>query len=131
VFAFRLDHRLSRLVKRDPALRAGLADLMEIVHGPLDEEEPRYAGYLTDLESLTPREREVLPLVAEGKTNKEIATVLFLTEGTVKVHVRHILQKLGARSRTEAAIYAIRMQQREAATALARTSEPEQRGSST
>jgi ATP/maltotriose-dependent transcriptional regulator MalT len=130
VFAFRLDHRLSQLVKRDPALRAGLADLAKIVDGPSDEGEPR-ASYSTDFESLTPREREVLPLVAEGKTNKEIATILFLTEGTVKVHVRHILRKLGARSRTEAAIYAIRMQQREAASALARTSGPEQRGPST
>jgi DNA-binding NarL/FixJ family response regulator len=55
---------------------------------------------------LTSREREVLDLVSQGLLNKEIARVLFITEGTVKVHVRKICQKLGARSRTEAAMRA-------------------------
>jgi DNA-binding NarL/FixJ family response regulator len=53
--------------------------------------------------SLSPREREVLELVRHGLTNKEIARALFITESTAKVHVRHILDKLGARTRTEAA----------------------------
>jgi DNA-binding NarL/FixJ family response regulator len=53
--------------------------------------------------SLTPREREVLELVGQGLTNREISRTLWISESTVKVHVRHLLEKLGARSRTEAA----------------------------
>ena len=52
---------------------------------------------------LTPREREVLALVGEGLSNKEIGTRLYIAEVTAKVHVRHILDKLDVRSRTEAA----------------------------
>jgi DNA-binding CsgD family transcriptional regulator len=53
---------------------------------------------------LTPRELEVLHLVAAGLTNQEIASQLFITLSTAKVHVRHIMEKLNARSRTEAAM---------------------------
>jgi LuxR family maltose regulon positive regulatory protein len=53
--------------------------------------------------SLTPRENEVLVLVARGFTNKDIARELVISESTVKVHVRHVMEKLGARTRTEAA----------------------------
>lgn len=56
--------------------------------------------------ALTNREREVLELVCQGLMNKEIARTLFITEATAKVHVRKICQKLGVRSRTEAAIRA-------------------------
>jgi ATP/maltotriose-dependent transcriptional regulator MalT len=52
---------------------------------------------------LTPREREVLTLLAQGRTNREIAQDLVISETTAKVHVRHILEKLGVRNRTEAA----------------------------
>ncbi|HEX2460507.1 MAG TPA: LuxR C-terminal-related transcriptional regulator, partial [Vicinamibacterales bacterium] len=52
---------------------------------------------------LTPREQEVLSLIARGFTNRKIADKLVISESTVKVHVRHVLEKLGARSRTEAA----------------------------
>jgi DNA-binding NarL/FixJ family response regulator len=51
---------------------------------------------------LTPRETEVLELITEGLRNRDIANRLFITEVTVKVHVRNILRKLGARSRTHA-----------------------------
>jgi LuxR family maltose regulon positive regulatory protein len=54
-------------------------------------------------EPLTPREREVLELVRQGLTNREIARTLWIAESTVKVHIHHVLAKLGARSRTEAA----------------------------
>jgi DNA-binding CsgD family transcriptional regulator len=54
------------------------------------------------LYELTARELEVLRAIAAGKTNAQIATGLFVTEGTVKSHVKHILRKLGAGNRTEA-----------------------------
>jgi DNA-binding CsgD family transcriptional regulator len=54
------------------------------------------------LSELTARESEVLRAIAAGKTNVQIATSLFVTEGTVKSHVKHILRKLGAGNRTEA-----------------------------
>jgi DNA-binding NarL/FixJ family response regulator len=57
---------------------------------------------------LTAREREVLKLVAQGATNKEVAVQLFITENTVKNHLRNILAKLHLRSRVEATAYALR-----------------------
>ena len=58
--------------------------------------------------SLTPREREVAALVAEGLSNGEIAKRLFISENTVKNHVRNILEKLQLHSRMEAVMYAVR-----------------------
>ena len=59
-------------------------------------------------ESLTPREKEVLQLVAQGSTNKEIASQLFITENTAKNHLRNILEKLHVQNRIQAAVYAVR-----------------------
>ena len=58
---------------------------------------------------LSPREVEVLSLLAKGLANRTIADRLFVSENTVKYHVRNILQKLGAQNRTEAVAYAMRM----------------------
>jgi two-component system, NarL family, response regulator LiaR len=58
---------------------------------------------------LTPREREVLKLIALGKANKEIANQLKIGEKTVKTHVSVILAKLGVQSRTQAALYAVQV----------------------
>jgi len=61
------------------------------------------------VEELTEREMEVLLALAQGRSNQEIARALHITEQTVKSHVSHILAKLGVPSRTQAALYAIRM----------------------
>lgn len=58
--------------------------------------------------SVTPREREVLELVARGQANKEIAAILGISESTVKKHLRNILEKLHLQNRVEAAIYAFK-----------------------
>ncbi len=57
---------------------------------------------------LTDREKEILQLVTEGKTNREIGEALFITENTVKNHMRNILEKLHFRNRVQAAVYAVR-----------------------
>lgn len=57
---------------------------------------------------LTPRELEVLKLVAKGSNNRDIAKGLFISENTVKNHVRNILEKLHLHSRMEAVVYAVR-----------------------
>ncbi|MGB3634041.1 MAG: response regulator transcription factor [Rubrobacteraceae bacterium] len=59
-------------------------------------------------EPLTGRETEVLGLLARGRANKQIAGDLFVEEKTVKTHVSSILRKLGVRSRTQAALFAVR-----------------------
>lgn len=70
----------------------------------LDEKERQ-----RDAEMLSPREREVLTLVAAGRTNKEVAAQLVITENTARNHVSRILDKIGASNRTEAAIIAAKL----------------------
>ena len=69
------------------------------------EKAPKAAPAIPEL---TPRETEVLKLLARSLNNREIGARLFITENTVKNHVRNILEKLQVHSRTEAAIYAVR-----------------------
>jgi DNA-binding NarL/FixJ family response regulator len=65
-----------------------------------------WVGTPTNATGLSAREIEVLHLVAAGRTNREIAEVLFLSERTVEVHMRHILTKTNTENRTAAAIFA-------------------------
>jgi two-component system nitrate/nitrite response regulator NarL len=84
------------LMVLDPALADTLTPARDLAPEPLIEE-------------LTPRELEVLRLLAEGLPNKAIAHRLGISEHTVKFHVNAIMSKLGAQSRTEAAVRATRM----------------------
>ena len=67
----------------------------------------RLAEHMSD-EALTVRELEVLRQIAEGNRNRDIGEKLFITEETVKVHIKHIMEKLGASDRTQAVAIAVR-----------------------
>jgi NarL family two-component system response regulator LiaR len=92
-----------------------LADGIRQVHRGLPALDPQVAARLMHrageppgLADFTQRERDVLKLVAEGLSNKEIAGRLFISEKTVKTHVSNLLQKLGVADRTQAALLAVR-----------------------
>lgn len=69
---------------------------------------PEPAGRATSRVKLTPREREMLALVADGLSNTEIAARLYLSDATVKSHINHLLAKTGARTRAQLVVYAYR-----------------------
>lgn len=112
------------LLKDIPA--QDLAQAVKLTHKGIYQLEPSIAGKLigvignipaktteaisatpaVEIADLTEREVEVLRLIATGATNREIATELVISEGTVKNHVSNILSRLGLRDRTQAAIYA-------------------------
>lgn len=75
-----------------------LADAMRV---------PQKVACHTHADKLTPREREIIALLASGASNKEIARKLELAESTVKIHVQGILRKLDLASRVQAAVYAV------------------------
>ena len=85
----------------DPAVTARV---LERLRAPVAEDDP--------LAALTPQERRILDLIAEGKTNRQIGEAMFLAEKTVKNYVSHLLSKLGMERRTEAAAYAARLAER-------------------
>ncbi|AEA19105.1 MULTISPECIES: response regulator [Bacillus] len=72
---------------------------------PVEEKEEEHS---IQVDVLTARENEVLQLLAKGMSNKEIASVLVITEKTVKAHVSSILSKLNLSDRTQAALYAVK-----------------------
>ena len=80
----------------------------QMLRGMLSERKPSGAAPSPAVKNLTKREREILTLVAEGMSNREIAERLVLSPETVKSHVAAILEKLNVSDRTQAAIYAVR-----------------------
>ena len=84
-------------VHLDPAVARLLAQRIRQKKSPADEL----------VEPLTDREREVLGLLAQGMSNKDIGTRLFITERTARTYVSNILGKLGLASRTQAALWAV------------------------
>lgn len=96
--------KLVGLLRQAPAAEGTVA-------APLEEPAPRAAVAVSvsaddPIHQLSPREREILALIAKGDSNKHIARALDIAETTVKIHVQHILRKLGLTNRVHAAVYA-------------------------
>ena len=88
-----------------------LVQVIRQVHAGKKRLPPEVAAQLAEHmgdENLTAREVEVLKQVADGNRNRDIAEHLFISEETVKVHVKHIMDKLGAKDRTQAISIAVR-----------------------
>lgn len=88
-----------------------LLDVVRQVHAGKKRIPPEIAARLAEHlgdEGLTDRETEVLRQVASGNRNRDIATKLFISEETVKVHIKHIMEKLGASDRTQAVAIGVR-----------------------
>jgi len=91
------------------ATREELAGAIRSVAAGASLLDPAWISAARDgLPALTPRERDVLKLMADGRSNSEIATLLFVSENTVKTHVSNILVKLGCRDRAAAVLIAWR-----------------------
>ncbi|GJI93875.1 DNA-binding response regulator [Duganella caerulea] len=97
---------LSRAIRRAAAGETVLAESMtaklvaQLTAGAV-------APVASELDKLTPREREILDCLARGESNKGIARALDLAESTVKIHVQNVLKKLKLSSRVQAAVYAV------------------------
>ena len=96
------------LVRAIRSAHGGNAPLSPTIATRVVEEIAQGGGAPTDVDDLTPRERDVLILIARGRANKVIALELGVAEKTVKTHVSHILGKLDLTDRTQAALYAVR-----------------------
>lgn len=112
--ALRVSRELTHLTARDTQRKQSLIRLCVRAN---DQTLARQAGARMRVtkapgDLLSPRELEVLGLMAQGGRNREIAKALFIAESTVKVHVRHILEKLGVRTRAEAVARYERLQSR-------------------
>jgi two-component system, NarL family, nitrate/nitrite response regulator NarL len=100
---------LVRAIERAAAGESVLAESMaaKLVAQLQKQREPKAPAPPSELDKLTPREREILACLARGESNKLIARVLDLAESTVKIHVQNILKKLGLSSRVQAAVFAV------------------------
>jgi len=91
--------------------RKQILEVIRKVHGGKKHVPPEVAAHLAEHmgeESLSRREIEVLEKIAGGNRNADIAALLFISEETVKGHVKHVMEKLGASDRTEAVTIALR-----------------------
>ena len=102
---------IERRAKQKSAARRALSqalDIFEQLDAPLWAGKARLElskiAVRAPVDGLTETERRVAALVAQGRTNREIASAMFVTENTVQTHVRHVFRKLGLRSRTELAV---------------------------
>jgi NarL family two-component system response regulator LiaR len=102
------DSEPADLVRAIRTAHAGQAPLSPAVASRVVEEIAHGGERTPQADELTPREREVLNLIARGRSNKRIALELGVAEKTVKTHVSHLLAKLGLSDRTQAALYAVR-----------------------
>jgi DNA-binding NarL/FixJ family response regulator len=117
-----VNRTLSKLLELDGAMLETLreytvGDVLDALRGASVEQTPQQDRHLRvvsmpeerdALASLSERELQVVRLVAEGLSNKEISTRLTLSDKTVKNHISHILAKMGLTARTQVAVYAIR-----------------------
>jgi DNA-binding NarL/FixJ family response regulator len=112
-----ITHRAHGLVMKDAAADTLLECLrevaagrrwisQEVVEAALHEEDHSISHLMSVVKGLSPREREVMHLVAEGLANKEIAEWLGMAEGTVKIHLHSIYEKTGLHNRTSLAAFA-------------------------
>jgi len=91
--------------------RKQLVEMIRKIHAGKRHVPPEVAAQLAEhlgYEALSKREVEVLQKIAGGNRNSDIATLLFITEETVKGHVKHIMERLGANDRTEAVAIGLR-----------------------
>jgi len=95
--------RLEEALRGEAVIAAPMAQ--RLLNAFVEQAQRRGKEGQSDVE-LSPREREVLELVRQGVTNKEIADQLFISVGTVKNHIHHILEKLHLANRTQIAAYA-------------------------
>ena len=102
------DSEPAELVRAIRTAHAGQAPLSPAVAARVVEEIAHGGDRAPQADELTPRELEVLSLIARGRSNKRIALELGVAEKTVKTHVSHVLAKLGLSDRTQAALYAVR-----------------------
>jgi two-component system, NarL family, response regulator DevR len=101
-----------RLVRRAADGKTALSGDMALRVAEALRREPEQPAFVRNLESLSPRLREVVALIAEGRSNREIADHLYISEGTVKNYVTRILEALDVTDRTKLAILLVRHQLR-------------------
>lgn len=102
------DMKVGDLVKSIDLIRKGETVVSFPVSGKLaDKFTEIRVGQVEVKDSLSPREAEILKLLAGGATNKDIAETLFIAQNTAKVHVKNLLEKLQLRNRQQAAAYAV------------------------
>ena len=101
---------LLRLVHRAAEGKTALSGDMALRVAESLRQDPDKRAFDGAMASLPPRQREVVSLIAEGKTNREIAAALLISEGTVKNHVTRILEVAGVTDRTKLAVLLVRQQ---------------------